>query len=182
MRGINRSRINNEINASSMADIAFLLLIFFLVTTTIYNDQGIFIKLPAYEPATPLTPIPKKNVLTVRLNGANELFVEENIAATSELRAITKNFIMNPSHSDDKPNAPTKAVISLHHDRSTEYNSYLQVYNELKGAYAELWNEKALKDFSQPYRQLTKKQQQSIRKKIPLVISEAEPTDFFANK
>jgi len=97
------------------------------------------------------------------------------------LREITKNFILNPEKSEDKPNKPTNAIVSLHHDRSTEYSYYLSVYNELKGAYNELWDEVAQRRFGKDFEALGKKEQKQIRSAIPLIISEAEPTDHFAS-
>lgn len=180
MKKFNRSGVS-EINASSMADIAFLLLIFFLVTTTIFNDQGILTKLPPYIDEPLAEDINKDNVLTVRLNGQNDLLVEGKPFQINQLREITKNFILNPEKSDDKPSKPTNAIVSLHHDRSTEYAYYLSVYNELKGAYNELWDEAAQRGFGRDFEALGKKEQKQIRSAIPLVISEAEPTDHFAS-
>ncbi len=178
MKKFNRNRTSKEINASSMADIAFLLLIFFLVTTTIVNDQGILVKLPPFDPNTPPATPPSKNVLKVNVNGTDELFVRNDIIELSELREMTKDFIMNPSKSADKPNKPTKAIVSLHHDRGTSYDLYLQVYNELKGAYNELWDEAAESRFGSRFEGLTKGQQKEIKQVIPMILSEAEPTDF----
>ena len=168
----------DAINASSMADIAFLLLIFFLVTTTIVNDQGILVKLPPYIENQPPVDIPAKNVFSVKINGQNELLVDGQRIEISELRQSTKDFIMNPEQLDTRPSKPTKAVVSLMNDRNTFYATYLSVYNELKGAYNELWDEMAQQRFHSNYEQLTFSQQKEIRREIPLVISEAEPTDF----
>lgn len=179
MKSSNRSK-STEVNASSMADIAFLLLIFFLVTTTIFNDQGILTKLPPYEDEPILQSINEENVLTVRLNGKNELLVEGEPLQIPQLRKATKNFIMNPEGREDLPDKPTKAIVSLHHDRSTKFAYYLSVYNELKGAYSELWDEMAQKHYQKGFEELGKPEQKKIRAAIPLVISEAEPTDHFA--
>ena len=170
-----------EVNASSMADIAFLLLIFFLVTTTIFNDQGILTKLPPYVEDTPPVDLPDKNVLKVQLNGKNDLLVEGQFLKIDQLRAITKEFIANPLKEENKPTNAKNAVISLHHDRSTKFAYYLSVYNELKGAYHELWEEAAQNRYNMGFNELTKKKQKEIRLEIPLVISEAEPTDHFAS-
>ena len=169
---------SQSINASSMADIAFLLLIFFLVTTTIVNDQGILVKLPPHVENQEPDPVPPKNVFSVKINGQNELLVEGQRIEISELRQSTKEFIMNPEQLDTRPSKPTKAVVSLMNDRNTMYATYLSVYNELKGAYNELWDEMAQRRFKANYEQLTFSQQKEIRSEIPLVISEAEPTNF----
>lgn len=172
-----RRRLSIAVNAGSMADIAFLLLIFFLVTTTIVMDKGIRVKLPPYDP-NPSPPPPPKNVLSVKVNLNNQLLVEGMPTELSQLKAVTKTFIMNPEQKKDLPSKPTKAVISLQNDRATTYRTYLAVYNELKAAYNELWNEQALKEFGKPYAALPKVRQKAVRAIIPLIISEAEPTDL----
>jgi len=177
MFGKKSFRQKNEINAGSMADIAFLLLIFFLVTTTIDADKGIRVLLPPYEPIVDILPISQKNVLSVKVNGNNQLLVEGEIMNVEALKETTKIFIMNPMKEADKPNKPTKAIVSLQNDRGTEYETYIDVYNEIKAAYNELWNEAANKKYGMAYNYLTRAEQKEIRKVIPLIISEAEPTD-----
>ena len=177
MFGKKSFRQKNEINAGSMADIAFLLLIFFLVTTTIDADKGIRVLLPPYEPISEMPPIPKKNILSVKVNATNQLLVEGTIMNVEALKETTKDFIMNPRKEKDKPNKPTKAIVSLQNDRGTEYTTYIDVYNEIKVAYNELWNEEANKKHGMAYNYLTSAEQKEIRKVIPLIISEAEPTD-----
>lgn len=161
-----------------MADIAFLLLIFFLVTTTIDVDKGIGVALPPWNPDTNPPPIPSKNILSVKVNAANQLLVEGELMDVRQLRLTTKDFILNPNQDTNKPNKPTKAVVSLQNDRGTNYNTYLEVYNEIKAAYNELWDEKALSDYGKAYHTLSKQAKKQIRAIIPLVISEAEPTDY----
>lgn len=178
MNGRKPRRLDNKVNAGSMADIAFLLLIFFLVTTTIDVDKGIGVILPPYEGITDPPPMSNKNILAVKVNGDNLLLVEGEIMNVDALKETTKEFIMNPRQDDDKPNKPTKAVVSLQNDRGTAYEMYIGVYNEIKAAYNELWNEAANRDYGMAYTNLPKVNQREIRKKIPLVISEAEPTDF----
>lgn len=173
------TRQSNEVNAGSMADIAFLLLIFFLVTTTIINDQGIMVKLPPYEDIKkPPPPIPPRNILTVKLNKENALLVESETMDISQLKEATKNFILNPTRSDQLAKSPTQAVVSLQNDRETSYKSYIAVYNELKAAYEELWNSQSLKVYGKDYSLLTVGAQRKIRNQFPQVISEAEPTNF----
>jgi biopolymer transport protein ExbD len=171
-----KRRSSDAVNAGSMADIAFLLLIFFLVTTTILEDEGIRVRLPPYEPIPP-TNLPDKNVLSVKINAANELLVEGEELPALALRERAKEFIMNPMKLANLPSNPRKAVISLQNDRSTSYRAYLEVYNELKAAYNELWEESARVNFGKSYSDLTIAEQKSVRKEIPLVISEADPTD-----
>jgi biopolymer transport protein ExbD len=170
-----------ELNASSMADIAFLLLVFFLVTTTIDIEKGISVKLPPFEPA-PLVRQHERNVLSVKVNFEGELLVDGKPGAVTDLRQIVKTFILNPENDPSLAVSPQLAVISLQNDRSTSYRTYLTVYNELIGAYNELWEALALRQFGKSYQQLSEKQRRGIREAIPLVISEGELTDLQRNR
>ncbi len=172
--------MNNEINAGSMADIAFLLLIFFLVTTTIAEDKGILVKLPPWSDEEPdITKLKERNVFSVLVNAQNQLLVREEPARIGELRERAKEFIMNPSNRSDLAEGPKNAIISLKNDRGTDYDTYLAVYNELKGAYDDLWNELSQRRYGQPYsEEMPFAQRKAIRDEIPMVLSEAEPTNF----
>ena len=147
-----------EVNAGSMADIAFLLLIFFLVTTTIETDSGLNRKLPPMEDQIDPPIIKEKNILTVVVNKNNQLLVEEKLLEVDELRSTAVEFLdngggqgeeacnycrgkKNPSSSDN----PDKAIISLKNDRETSYKIYIAVQNELVAAYNELRNREFLK-------------------------------------
>ena len=169
-----------EINASSMADIAFLLLIFFLVTTEIVEDKGILVKLPPWSEDEPdITKLNERNVFSVLVNKDNDLLVRGEPTQLSELRERTKEFIANPSKRPDLAEKPTKAIISLKNDRGTEYGTYLAVYNELQGAYNELWNEMSNSLYGVDYsEELPFAQRKEIKGRIPFVLSEAEPTSF----
>ena len=140
-----------EVNAGSMADIAFLLLIFFLVTTTIETDSGINRKLPPIEDVEDPPIIKQKNIFTVVVNKNNQLLVEEELTGISDLRALAIEFLDNgggegeeacdfcqgkrdPKSSDN----PEKAIISLKNDRETSYKVYIAVQNELVAAYNDL--------------------------------------------
>lgn len=175
-----RDRMNNEINAGSMADIAFLLLIFFLVTTTIAEDKGILVKLPPWSEEEPdITRLKERNVFSVLVNAQNQLLVRGEPADIGQLRDRAKEFIANPQNRPDLAEQPTKAIISLKNDRGTEYGTYLEVYNELKGAYNELWDELSRRKFGIPYSEdMPFAYKKAIRDEIPFVLSEAEPTAF----
>ncbi len=174
-----RERLSNEINAGSMADIAFLLLIFFLVTTTIVEDKGILVKLPPWSDEEPdISKMKTRNVYSVLVNADNQLLVRGEMTRVAELRENAKEFIMNPNKRDDYAEAPTKAIVSLKNDRGTNYKTYLEVYNEIKGAYNDLRNEAAMKRHGKEFEALSSAQQKEIRMAIPLFISEAEPTSF----
>lgn len=174
-----RERKAPEVNAGSMADIAFLLLIFFLVTTTIAVDKGVLVKLPPWsDEPPPEMKLNTRNVYSVLVNANNDLLVRGEPKDMKDLRKDTKEFIMNPKKMEDMAEKPTKAIISLKNDRGTKYKTYLEVYNELKAAYNELREEEANKRHGKSYEFITRDQQKEIRSAIPLVISEAEPTNF----
>ncbi len=139
-----------EVNAGSMADIAFLLLIFFLVTTTIETDAGLDRMLPPIEPPDTDVIIKQKNIFTVNINKNGQLLVEEELTSLTDLRKKAIAFLDNggdgtcnyckgrrDSGSSDNP---TKAIISLKNDRETKYGTYITVQNELVGAYNDLRN------------------------------------------
>ena len=172
-------RGETSVNASSMADIAFLLLVFFLVTTTIDIEKGIRVKLPPMD-VPPPPPVHDRNILSVRLNFNDQLMVEGELLPIHDLRSKTKRHIMNPDGDKARAVRPNAAIISLTNDRNTSYHVYLSVYNELKAAYNELWDEQAEVEFHRPFYKLTRRQQQDIKKKIPLVISEGDVVDMEA--
>ncbi|NBC08717.1 MAG: biopolymer transporter ExbD [Bacteroidetes bacterium] len=175
-----RDRMSNEINAGSMADIAFLLLIFFLVTTTIAEDKGITVKLPPWSEEEPdPTKLKKRNVFSVLVNAQDQLLVRGDPAPVEQLRERAKIFISNPYNAEDMAERPTKAIISLKNDRGTSYEAYLRVYNELKAAYRELWDELSQRKYGIPYsEEMPFAYKKEIRSEIPFVLSEAEPTAF----
>lgn len=190
-----------EVNAGSMADIAFLLLIFFLVTTTIETDTGITRKLPPIpEENTPPPEINDRNVFTVSINKNDELLVEDKRMELKDLRESARVFLDNgakgcdycqglrdPSSSDN----PVKAVISLHNDRETNYGMYIAVQNELVAAYNILRNRESQRLFGTNYvdmenkfngmkdgkdKEQLKANIKTIREMYPEKLSEAEPT------
>jgi len=180
-----RGLMKNEINASSMADIAFLLLIFFLVTTTIVEDKGITVKLPPWSEEEPdITQLKTRNVYSVLVNAQNQLLVRNQPMDIRELRENAVEFISNPRQREDYAERPTKAIIMLKNDRGTNYKTYLEVYNELKGAYNDLWNEASLKKYGVPYDEdkLPLAYRKAIKAEIPMVLSEAEPTAYGEEK
>lgn len=179
-RNSSRSRMKNEINAGSMADIAFLLLIFFLVTTTIDVDRGITVKLPPWSEEEPdITKLKKRNVFSINVNAFNQLQVRGELMDVKDLKEATKEFISNPQKLDNMAEDPTKALISLKNDRGTKYNAYIEVYNEITAAYNELWDELSMEKFGVPYSDdLEVAKRREIRNEIPKVLSEAEPTAF----
>ena len=174
-----KTRQAPEVNAGSMADIAFLLLIFFLVTTTIDVDKGVLVKLPPWSEDEPeIEKMKTRNVYSVLVNAQNQLLVRGEPQSVKTLRDNAKEFIKNPTRRPDMAEDPRKAIISIKNDRGTSYKTYLEVYNELKAAYNELREEEAQRRYGKSFQYLPKDQQRAIRSDIPLVISEAEPTNF----
>lgn len=169
-----------EINAGSMADIAFLLLIFFLVTTTMDQDTGIARKLPPMPEEEQEKPpeIKAKNIYVVLINSKNELLVEGEWTEISQLKEGAKTFINNNGADPSSSDSPEKAIISLQNDRGTEYVTYIRVQNELAAAYNELRNDAALNKFGEQFNNLNKTQQKEIKKMYPQKISEAEPKNI----
>ncbi len=173
------NRLDNEINASSMADIAFLLLIFFLVTTTIEADKGIRVVLPPWSDEPPdILQFEKRNVYSVLINASNQLLVRSEPMSVEDLKDNAKEFIMNPGNRDDLAISPQEAIISLKNDRGTEYKTYIEVYDQLKAAYTELRDDRAMAKYGKEYAFCTFDQRRVIRDEIPLNFSEAEPTSF----
>lgn len=166
-----------EINASSMADIAFLLLIFFLVTTTIDTDKGIIHKLPPWDPEQEQEDIDinRRNVLIVLVNAQDYLLVNGNYEKVSNLRKRIKEFVDNRGRNPELSLNPQKAIVSLQNDRGTSYNMYIQVQNESKAAYRELREEFAMKKFGKSFDKLSDEQAKVVRDEYPLKISEADP-------
>ncbi len=156
-----------EVSAGSMADIAFLLLIFFLVTTTFEVDNGINRKLPPMPPEGVIPPIIKqKNLFTVLVNKNNDLLVEEEVMELKDLRQAAIDFLDNGGGTNEKgenctycegkkdpesSDHPNKAIISVRNDRETEYKTFISVQNELVGAYNFLRNRESMKIHGQKY-------------------------------
>jgi len=168
-------RENSEINAGSMADIAFLLLIFFLVTTTMDVDSGISRKLPEKSDQENIDVVVKeKNVLDITVNRKNQLLIENELVQVRDVKRLAMDFIDNgggvSAPKDGKPGEPcdycngakdplssdhpSKAIISLQSDRGTTYGMYVSIQNEIEGAYNELRNKLSLKKYKRSYKDL----------------------------
>lgn len=183
------ARTTPEVPAASLADIAFMLLIFFLVTTTMDVDSGLERRLPQWsEEKLDETPeIRERNVFVVLVNKNNDLLVENEYARVEDLRDRAKEFVLNPSNDDNLPEKEpqeipyfgemqvSKGVISLRNDLDTKYGTYLAVQNELVGAINDLREEVAKSKFGKSFEDLDSDEQKAIRAVIPVQISEAEP-------
>lgn len=179
-----------EINAGSMADIAFLLLIFFLVTTTMDVDKGLNRKLPPIEdePQDQNDKIKQKNIFMVVINANDALLVEEEYMDLDELREAAKRFIDNNGdgscefcQGDQDPKSsdnPAKAIISVSNDGGTSYKMYVTVTNELIAAYNELREELSQRQFGKSVSDLDEDQAKFVGDVYPQIISEAEPVNL----
>lgn len=180
-----------EINAGSMADIAFLLLIFFLMTTTMSVDTGITRKLPdPDQKPDPNTKVRERNVYIVLINTYNQLFVESEVMQVNQLCEGVKEFILNPREKDNLSEYKeeeidllgkvriSKGVVSLQNDRGTSYEKYLEVQNEIVRAFNEIRNDFSKQRFGMPYDDLDTDRQNAIKKLYPMSISEAEPKNI----
>ena len=184
-----------QINASSMADISFLLLIFFLVTTSMDVNQGLARRLPAPVPPDQKvedTEINKRNLMVVKINSLNQLMVQGQLMEVRQLREEAKKFILNanddafyPKLYEEDFGAPFGVVrytrdhvISVQNDVDTRYQSYLDVQNELVAAYNELRNELAKQKFGREFQYLTEEEKGAVKKYYPQNISEAEPKKY----
>ncbi len=172
-----KQRAQASVNASSMADVAFLLLAFFLVTTTIDVETGIRVKLSPMQDEPPAD-ISSRNIFSVKINFNDELMVRGVPVKVEDLKQKAKIFIANPDQDPALSVSPQQAVITLQNDRSTSYQAYLTVYSELKAAYNELWEEAAMKAYAVPFSKLSRSRRKLIQHEIPLVISEGELVDL----
>lgn len=181
-----------EINGSSMADIAFIALIFFLMVTTMDKEEGIARQLPPIPPEDQKVEdqqVNRRNIIQVKINANDRLLAGGVPMDVSQLKDKIKEFMTNPN---DDPNLPekevkeikgigpvpvSKGVISLQNDRGTTYQAYITVQNELVKAINELRDDFSMRTFGKKYAKLDEEQQNAVRDAVPQRISEAEPKD-----
>lgn len=181
-----------EINSSSTADIAFLLLCYFLMTTTMDQDSGLARRLPPIPDANQKVQdqkINRRNIIIVKINSADRLFAGNEILDVSQLKDKIKLFLTNPTNDPNLPEKEekeiegfgtarvSKGVISLQNDRGTSYQAYIAVQNELVAAVNELRDEFSKAHYGKVYIALDEDQQKIVREAVPQQISEAEPKD-----
>ncbi len=196
-----------EVNAGSMADIAFLLLIFFLVTTTIETDAGLDRMLPPIEPPDTDVIIKQKNIFQVNINREGQLLADDELIDLKQLRAKATDFLDNNGDGtctyckgrkvSESSDNPTKAIISLKNDRETKYGTYITVQNELVGAYNDLRNREAQRLYNRKFTDMEaeylnpetstkikdelKEKVQKIQDLFPQKLSEAETSTGTGN-
>ncbi len=181
------------LNTGSMADISFLLLTFFLLTSSINTDQGIQRRLPPPLKGDEKPPkVNERNVLKILVNMYDQLLVNgEPMNNVNELKARTKEFIANPG---DNPHmsviklryieelgreaSVSDGVVSLQSDRGTSYKMYIAVQNQLAAAFNELRDEYSRQNYGRTFDNLSDEQKKGVQKVIPISISEAEPSNY----
>ena len=185
-----------ELNSSSSADIAFLLLCYFLMTTTMNQDSGLQRRLPPMPDKNQKVEdqkVKRRNVIEVKINSADRILVGQEPIDISVLKAKIKEFLRNDADDPELPEKQmkevgqengkpimynvSKGVISLQNDRGTSYDKYIAVQNELVKAINELRDEYGMAEYGREYANLDKETQRIIRNAIPQNISEAEPKD-----
>ena len=173
-----RKREGAEINGSSMADIAFLLLIFFLVTTTINVDTGIGMVLPPpLDPAETPPPIRERNLMKILVNAQGMVLMDEEPTQMDQVQEKIIEFVKNPENLETLSVSPQAAIVSIKTQRQTPYSIYIDMLDEVIGAYAILRNEAALSNFGVEYSRLSKENKKIVDDIYPKKISIAEPDE-----
>ena len=185
------SKKTPAINSSSTADIAFLLLCYFLMTTTMGSQTGLSRRLPPMPDETQKQEdqkVNRRNILQVKINSADRILAGSEPMDVSQLKDKVKEFLSNPTNNPNLPEKEmkeiegkeylvSKGVISLQNDRGTSYQAYIAVQNELVKAVNELRDEFSRKEFGKVFAALDEDQQGIVKKAVPQIISEAEPKD-----
>ena len=180
------------LNTTSTGDIAFLLLIFFLVATTMDVDKGIERRLPPMPDENQKQQdikVNRRNIVVVRINAQDRILAGGEPMDVTQVKAKIKEFITNPTNSESLPEkemkdiegfgqyAVSKGVVSLQNDRGTSYSAYIKVQNEIVKAFNEIRDEFAMTNFGSKYADLDEEKVKIVREAIPQSISEAEPKD-----
>ena len=175
-----RGRDEPEINGSSLADIAFLLLIFFLVVTTIDVDTGIGLILPPIpDENTEPPPVKERNLLNILVNAQGMVLIDEEPASLNTVKDRIKEFVDNNGVDPDLSESPDDAIVSIKTTRQTPYNVYIDMLDEMMGAYAELRNQAAMERYGVPYDSFDDGtvEEEEIQDMYPKKISIAEPDE-----
>ena len=187
------------INGSSSADIAFMLLIFFLITTSKDTAKGLARRLPPPGPKDQKNDtdvdVNKRILVVVQINSSNQILFNGEPTDIKQLKDKVKEFIDNPYNDANKPQkveedvpffgkvmTAKKHVISLQNDRGTEYQAYIDVQNEIAAAYNELRNKVSKEKFGKNFADLDEEQQKAVQQIYPQKISEAEPKNYGGKK
>lgn len=187
------SRPLPNLNTNSTADIAFLLLCYFLMTSTMGSNNGLQRRLPPMpnqEQKAQDQKVNRRNIVIVKINSQDRLFAGSEATTVAQLKDKIKQFLTNPTNDPNLPEREmkdiagygqypvSKGVISLQNDRGTSYKAYIAVQNELVKAVNELRDEFSTRTYGKPFARLTEDQQTIVKNCIPQNISEAEPKDI----
>ena len=179
-------------NTSSTADIAFLLLCYFLMTTTMGSQTGLSRRLPPMpdkDQKVEDQKVNRRNIIQVKINSADRILAGSEPIDVSQLKDKIKEFLTNPANDPNLPEKEiqniegygeypvSKGVISLQNDRGTSYQAYIAVQNELVKAVNELREDFSRKQYGKSFALLTEDEQGVVKKAVPQFISEAEPKD-----
>ncbi len=180
------------LNTTSTGDIAFLLLIFFLVATTMETDKGVQRRLPPMPDENQKQQdikVNRRNIVVVRINAQDRILAGGTPMDITQVKDQIKEFITNPTNNESLPEkemkdiegfgqyAVSKGVVSLQNDRGTSYSAYLRVQNEIVKAFNEIRDEFAMVNYGSKYADLDEDKQRIVRDAVPQSISEAEPKD-----
>ena len=176
----NKDRKEAEIPTSSMADIAFLLLIFFLVTTTIDVDTGIGMTLPPpLEEDVEPPPVRERNMLTILVNAQGQVLMEDKPSSIRQIRPEVVKHVTNRGQLENYSVDPESAIVSFKTDRQTPYELYVEVLDEIRLAYNEIRDSEARQlgapDYATYQERLGADEENVVAERIPLGISIAEP-------
>lgn len=157
-----------ELNTSSTADISFMLLIFFLVTSSMDTDKGLLRQLPPPpQEQQPPTDVRKDHVLQVTLDDNDQLAVDGTLLTTQQLKEQIMAFV-----AADR----TAHVISIQTDRATTYEAYFRMQNAIVGAYNQLREKYSLEHYGKGYGELVEEQRDDVNQYYPQRISESKPS------
>ncbi|MDR1981585.1 MAG: biopolymer transporter ExbD [Tannerellaceae bacterium] len=183
-----------QVNSTSTADIAFMMLLFFLLTSSMDTDKGLSRRLPQPVPKDQKeqdTEVKKRNILVVLINSSNQILCGDDYVQLAQVKDRVKDFIKNPTNNEHMPEqisvdvpyfgnmmVSKNHVISLQNDRGTNYQAYIDVQNEIAAAYNELRDDVSLQKFGKKYIDLDEEQQKAVQMIYTQRISEAEPKNY----
>lgn len=161
-----KEKVPPVVNAGSLADVAFLLLIFFLVATTIQTDAGIPTVLPPWNEEA--KPVPKNNLLSIEINGHGDVLVNQQLLPLAALKQEVRTLVL------ERAATPKKAVIELTSSTQTKYEDYVKVQDAIRAAYQQFWEDQAQQSHGVAFDLLSLQEQQQIKQQYPIVLAERQ--------
>jgi len=160
-----------SIPTASMADIAFLLLIFFLVATVIDVDTGLGLTLPEIVENQEEVKVDPNRMAAVLVNENGDVLIDGNVVPVFQIKDLLKARIASKN---DLPKNK-KMIVSLKTDRKTVYNVYIAALDQIKQAYFEVRDEYSNGKYGKKYGDLNEEEQLDVKEVVPIIISIAEP-------